>query len=788
MGLNSTTNEYLRLVDTLVGNKIPSDILSTLLIYTRPIYRAEREKRYSAPMVWIGMYIAAASLVCILAMVADLLHGLRKRKLWFPCKYFRINAAFLTIISIAMKLPVDLSGSMPGDVDQVAKLGSMAFMCTMMANLLPWLSTMDSNELWSNITALCLLVITMVVNVCIQIQTGVVSYKEDVPILHIILPKYKFKISKDRNVILASIYVTLLLLLLVIHVCSCLGILKSKKIIQSKYQEGHDRASKNIQPSSGELLAVEKLQKHVSNHWIMAESGSPQFISACSPTTSASGVICVLVTVLHTFTLSWTTEAILSMDCDSDYGKSMILILIVQSIGVVIGTIAPLSRCFTTLSFKVSRTIISNHFKIFKVECYWAWKLYDWKHASLNLPFRSHSLNVVIEILKKLILNFCIEFQEGVVVVCKIIALIPFVFMICVLYCFRCLKWLFKDIYSSLRDKYYHLERIEDLRPYVLQLEDEIEFAERTLGGLSKSVKQLIQNGQKNQPNINLMKLIKQYPTSGFHGVAKFDHIDQYRNHVPFLLLIEQYQDCWSLPVVTLTSIALSLPKIENKVVDSLRNGVWEGLAYVTHVEENLNATDDCVSIQEAAKTLWQGVNLSLKWLGCKLKDPAFQEKTARQIVEWFMNTAENIVYSEDTSKDNTESVDNDSTHRSICASSMYRITKTILLTYRDDIDDKVSQEKLFDSLSSMITDIMAACLTNLPQVITMKCHTSLIEEREARVEDAAQLLGETTQIIKTLQDRGIPGMNPIDLPFIDKWRAYLGDPCMHNSLKPMSS
>nr|GEX90654.1 symplekin isoform X1 [Tanacetum cinerariifolium] len=36
--------------------------------------------------------------------------------------------------AIAMKLPMDLNNSMPGHVDQVSKAGSMAFMCTMMAN------------------------------------------------------------------------------------------------------------------------------------------------------------------------------------------------------------------------------------------------------------------------------------------------------------------------------------------------------------------------------------------------------------------------------------------------------------------------------------------------------------------------------------------------------------------------------------------------------------------------------------------------------------------------------
>ncbi|GJX55825.1 hypothetical protein Tco_0285722, partial [Tanacetum coccineum] len=103
----------------------------------------DHETRYSKPMPWIGIYIVVASLFCILAMVADLLHGFRNRKLWFPCKYFTLNAASLTVIAVAMKLPVDLSNPMRGISDQMSKHGSMAFMCTMMANLLPSLATMN---------------------------------------------------------------------------------------------------------------------------------------------------------------------------------------------------------------------------------------------------------------------------------------------------------------------------------------------------------------------------------------------------------------------------------------------------------------------------------------------------------------------------------------------------------------------------------------------------------------------------------------------------------------------
>ncbi|KAJ0531624.1 hypothetical protein HanRHA438_Chr10g0475891 [Helianthus annuus] len=487
----------------------------------------------------------------------------------------------------------------------------MAFMCTMMGNLLPCLGTMESNELLSNTTAMCVLVITIVVNVCIQMQTGAVpisTHKEDLHIIQLTSPTH---ISANPDCVLPFIYVILLAVLLIVHICSSLAILKSQDILEGKYEEVHYTAAKHIQ---GELVTVEKLHKHVGNYWIMAESGSGlHFITACFHTTSASGVICLLVAILHTYTMFGTIKAMLAKDYDSDYRWSVIVILIVQSIGVVIGTIVPLFRCFTTLRFKV---FFSIHFKVFTVESYWTQKLYEWKRTSIRLPFRSRSLEVVIETFKRLFVNIWIELQEGVLVLCKIIALIPLV----------------------------------------------------------------------------------------------------------------------------------------------------EGLRYVQLVEESLNCTHDLVSFQKAARTLWNEIKFEKKWSGNELRD--FQTYTARQIVEWFRVKATHYLLGDGTTE-------NDSIGRFICADSMHRITETILLTYQANDDDNVSRKNLFNSLSSMIADIIAACLADLPQIITMKCHTYSREERQARVKDAAKLLGETTQIIKILQDHDIPNIYPSEMPFLGKWRAY---------------
>ncbi|KAI3746101.1 hypothetical protein L6452_08522 [Arctium lappa] len=140
------------------------------------VYDSEVEgKIYRKPLLWIGIYIAVASLFCILLMAADLFHGFRNRKFWFPSKYFTLNTASITVITIAMKLPVDLSSPMPGFIDQLAKVGSMTFMCTMMSNLMPSLASTDNRDIFANVAGMVILVVTMIVNVLIQMKTGVVN-------------------------------------------------------------------------------------------------------------------------------------------------------------------------------------------------------------------------------------------------------------------------------------------------------------------------------------------------------------------------------------------------------------------------------------------------------------------------------------------------------------------------------------------------------------------------------------------------------------------------------------
>ncbi|KAJ0922443.1 hypothetical protein HanPSC8_Chr05g0203941 [Helianthus annuus] len=545
-------------------------------------------------------------------------------------------------------------------------------------------------------------------------------------------------IGSVSYVTIAIIYVILLLLLLIIYASSSLAIPKIKHSIQQKYQQA---ASEDV-PSTRNFLTLEKLHQQVSKYWIMAGSGSPQFMSVCYVTTTASGVICLLTLFIHAVTIIFAIIKEGDRKYGSNYKWSMIFIFVVQSVGVVLGTVAPICRC-----------VVSRHVKlVFTVEKYRYQKLQDWNNStisyhgtmsSISLRFCSHQLKI-----KNLILRFCILLQIIVVVLCKITAfVVAFVLdVVCV-------------------SKGTRTGNLEE-RKYAVQLENEDGLADKTLQGLRKSFDRLILKSEKKHPE-NLMKLFTEKSTNGYQGVRRYDN--------------KVYQDCWSLPVVTLTTIAVTLPNIKKAEVKILLKSVREGLKYVTLVEENFNATNESIqnaAARQAGARLWEDVDLHHKWLGIRMKDIASQVNTTTSQVDTILQVVNLfLVEAKIKIKKGLGSQDDEREFMSICMNSMSGVTETIT-------GNKDSNERLFDELSSIIADVMAACLTNLPQVIAKKCHTSVIEEREASVEVAAILLGETKERIKTLLESPLHDkwnvysrMSTNDLPSINKWRAHLNEP-----------
>ncbi|GKD51047.1 hypothetical protein Tco_1280023, partial [Tanacetum coccineum] len=126
-------------------------------------------------MPWVGLYVAGASLACTLAMAVDAFKGFRQWKLWFPNKFFVLNTVSITLIAIAMKLPVDLTTTSSVDFD--GKVVSIGFLFTMLANFLPSLGLMDDKELLVNMVAWSILLITITYSWTVPASRRILEHK-----------------------------------------------------------------------------------------------------------------------------------------------------------------------------------------------------------------------------------------------------------------------------------------------------------------------------------------------------------------------------------------------------------------------------------------------------------------------------------------------------------------------------------------------------------------------------------------------------------------------------------
>ncbi|MFS7944205.1 hypothetical protein Hanom_Chr06g00509321 [Helianthus anomalus] len=265
--------------------------------------------------------------------------------------------------------------------------------------------------------------------------------------------------------------------------------------------------------------------------------------------------------------------------------------------------------------------------------------------------------------------------------------------------------------------------------------------------GILDSMNRLIQSDAKKQHK-NLLMLLETSVT--FEGVETFD-----TDQIPSLLCVKLVNG-WSLPIIILTCIVLL-----SQVFQRTKLTTCPKVEYVY------------VTIRRATMTLWHEVEDKCKWLETTLESSAYEGKTPTDIIKLFAYKAEEIV-SEFNTSNHGKLVEKDNLPpKVIIANSMYRISQTIIHTYESN-NLEITEDELFTRLSGMIADILVACLTNIPRVITMRCHESTIEKREASVLAAIDLLGHTTMIIKRLETCELPNMDPDKMGFIDEWRLHL--------------
>ncbi|KAJ0914566.1 hypothetical protein HanPSC8_Chr06g0240041 [Helianthus annuus] len=684
-------------------------------------HEIESEDKYSKPMLSIGLYIYSALSLCFTTIFFELtFNTVLKKKFWVPLRLSSLNAASLTVIAVAMKLPMDLTSGMQSLVDQVAKVGGLGFLCTMMSVSMPSLASLDNKSLFANVMGLSIFVITLIVDVGIQIRTQVIR-RESV---------HPFVMSP---VMAACIYMGMLLFLLVIFISSAVTIPTLKKLVELKYQ-----ATLNDQNLQERILKVEELRQLLKRHYIMATTRSPQFVLAYTPLSSASSVICVISMVVY-ISLSWHGLQGIGIIYTSVYKSSTGLIFFAQSVGVLIGSVFSIYRCYAVLRLKSFANQNRNCFSVFKVERYWTQKL-----CEIDGPSKTS-------------ISIWIKPQRFFVVCCKVIELIPIIII------FMPYKSL-KDMLSTPPVASSGDDTDEDLSNHVLLPEDDVLSTKYSVKRILDSMDAL---GKAEQLH-NLLKLLEK--SIGFEGVETFDS-DQIQSLLPVELV-----NTWSLPILSLTCIAIAIPNIDKDVVDNLLKSVNKGISFTTVVEKSLNKASEYVKIQRATTNLWCEVIKNHKWLDTTSRRSAYQGKAPTDIIKSLAHAAEDIV-TEFNRGTNGEPLEKEKLPwKVIAAHSMYRIAQTILHRYESN-NLEIIEDELFSRLSAMIADILKACLTNIPRVIMMKCHESAIEKREDSVEDAVCLFVRSNEIIKRLETLELPNMDPEKMGFIDEWRLHFKQP-----------
>ncbi|GKC82928.1 hypothetical protein Tco_1138645 [Tanacetum coccineum] len=524
------------------------------------------------------------------------LQGISKWKLWFPNKHFVLNTVSITLIAIAMKLPVDLSAYSEG------KVVSITFLFTMLANFLPSFGLMDDKELLVNMVAWSILLITITVNVSIHIF---ISF-------------------------LLEIHFWLLLFSILWVFSIAFTVPASRRILEDRYKELHGLASYPQEIK----FSYEDLKHNVKKYWMMAETGNPQFAIACSEVASAFGFICSLVSLISLtgilFSHNYPTQ-------DPDYNWSLKVIIGIQSIGVMIGSIAPAFRCFASINcFELSKKWSVNHLNIFKVEEHWTQMFQFWKGSHVRSHIPGRHCKIVFNISKYFILNICIALQIMVVVICKLICLVPRSFLILVSYCWYFCKLLirFKKEVNVSNSKVR--SEMKEYAKYVLQIEDDAKLSEKISRNALKSINQLLSKSEKNEPG-NLIQLLKK-SSAGFIGVLEFDN-----DQVP-PLYSEETKFSWSLVAVTLTAIVVALPNTADNHGEGLVASLREGLQIVRNIEECLNADSDLVKTRRASRRVWTQVEVYRKWLQIDLQKKARDGRTSKEILEWLRDEAVKIV------------------------------------------------------------------------------------------------------------------------------------------------
>ncbi|KAK4389473.1 hypothetical protein Sango_2284300 [Sesamum angolense] len=193
---------------------------------------------------------------------------------------------------------------------------------------------------------------------------------------------------ETKELMMNVVALGILVVTVIVNVCIQLAIPVTKSYLDLKYNKKFKVAEKECSNSCNTSI-TRKLRNDLMRYWMMAHTCNPQFVTGRLATCIASGAFCLLgamvlaEAILRSYLMPWCFTF---CNGESDYRWSTTLILVTQSVAVGGGTIGPALRWFIAIKFMCpKKTNKSYKIGFSSVEKYWVQILRQLKDCPLNL-------------------------------------------------------------------------------------------------------------------------------------------------------------------------------------------------------------------------------------------------------------------------------------------------------------------------------------------------------------------------------------------------------------------
>ncbi|XP_043715512.1 uncharacterized protein LOC122663911 [Telopea speciosissima] len=512
--------------------------------------------QYPTPL---SVTTAVASLLCFIAIAIDTLRGFRQKKLWFPCKYFSLNAATIAVLGMATSPPVFLRSPMPSCGDQLEKLTSSILLCVSMGFFMPSLGSMNRTELIFNLVTITFLATTMVVNICFQIGTA---------------GGLEFRYFLEHMIIIICIVALL----------AVLWFSLPEKGIKNVCDIMYLCAINEHKPST-----FEEMRYSLKETSKVAYVGNPQYILGRSSNCILVSILCgISVTVLLQEIFFRSIMIRNSSFCNgvSEHGFSTWVIVAVQSIAIVTVAVATTTRWFV-IAWHVGPERFATWRDIFRVEQYHLLWWRELENQQMLPPGNAFHLKI-LRGLKRIIFDMLVIAQIDILVIGKFMCYLSMSFTFMLKKLLDCLGYKLEDGHQMNNENTRWVHSISsflgesDLNSWMLSnWERDMTRWERRCG--------------RNTPT-HLIELLYKWPP---HSIHHFHNLSS-----PHLVLVMRI------------ALLLSSNEEQNRFLLDAFN---QGLQLVLFVEEN-SGDQSTIFNGLISPTLWRNRNNPDNWLNKKFE------------------------------------------------------------------------------------------------------------------------------------------------------------------------